>query len=288
MLKKVEKELEDKVKKFFGETAPAEWKASFEFTPDGLSKEYTDCFRMDPEDEQGKDKCKDFTYKKSLEVTLFSFSEAEGIMPTTPSYLVSPPNKKFIKDSFEDESKAKNVYAQLSVDMDKEPGGIVLKNSKADFTNPQGFYYRVPVHAKATLMQKASPAESLTAPKSITIPQWGAVMALPQKAGTGWSKSSYQFDLYRDSGGIKTMTVTSEPPSVESIGTLGAAVTAIQDAKRARKEAKLASEAAAQEKLENAEYERLKRESEMSGFEKAIMENQKAMDEMMNPVPDTG
>lgn len=47
-------------------------------------------------------------------------------------------------------------------------------------------------------------------------------------------------------------------------------------------------EAAAQEKMENAEYERLKRESEMSGFEKAILENQKAIDEMSNPVPDAG
>lgn len=245
---------------FLGKKVTATWKARFDWLPESL-------------DAQGK---------ASETVEFFEWDAALGVLladPNAPGKTVAnlvnhaPPG--FLVASLSGSRVKKKVFLDFTADTHSLIVGK-LRNAgpKLDGTRAQGFYYRVPATAHATVKED----DRDIAVGELVIPQYGVVRALPRDTGS-ITGNAYDFKLYADTGGFKMLRVTSDALSPTTVTGIGTAVTTIQDAGAAARKARAderAAERAAQDEI--AVLERKKK----------ILELQHAIRELENPVPVSG
>ena len=230
MLAEIDNQQSDRFENFLGKKKEAEWKARFEWIPDGLCEEE----------------------KINNEIDLLKFTKKDGIIVCKGAELSNIIPKDFLTKEFDRSLKLQKISLNFSADTSKQIANIIRKNSKIEDSNkPQGFYYRIPANAVVKLLHQqldtdprnsdiVTETQELSSLK-VPVAQLGVVKSLPRNTGS-WKKNSYIFDLYDQTGAMKKITVASDALEAEKVGDVGTAVTTIQDA---IKEAKAAKEAEA-------------------------------------------
>ena len=150
-------------------------------------------------------------------------------------------------------------------------------------TSPEGFYYRIPANGEFEIVAKQSPnPDRRLARSTASIPQYGKVVALPRSTGSV-TKSSYVFELYPESGGLKKITVKGNPLPAGTVSGVGEAVNTLQDAEAARKAASEA-ERKAEETNERKQTEKI----ESLTAERDLLKLQQEIDKLKSGTPESG
>ena len=227
--------------------------------------------------------------KTSATWTLCEIGSRTGVklLGTTGVDQVAKVAPGFVVDKIDPDDDLILVVASLVCDPSTQLVSRVQSNvPKRDGSgsiSPEGFYYRIPANGEFEIIAKQSlnPDRRL-ARSTALIPQYGKLVALPRSTGSV-TKSSYVFELYPESGGLKKISVKGNPMPDGAVSGVGEAVKTLQDAEEARKEA-----SEAKRKADEANERKQTEKVESLTAERDLLKLQQEIDKLKSGTPESG
>ena len=163
----------------------------------------------------------------SSEVGLFKFSKALGF-----KFLHQPINMQSGYDGMEGTTNSGDytLNVALSGNASNQYGGVVGRSVLAH-SKPKGFRYRIPCAAGVELNQVAGAKDEMTnriARTTVEVAQMGPTLWLPSEFPG--SKSSYVFDVFPETGALKTLNLSTTAYDGQGVKEAGAAMEKIVEA----------------------------------------------------------